>query len=635
MSQEPERQKRAARPGGEFRPPTGLALWPLLLVMMALIIVYSNSLKSGVKAEEIPYSTFLGRVRAGQIRDVKIYDRKLEAKWHDPADPEGEPVPVAVLRPTGDLEGNLLSTLDESKVAYEAKPPSQFAALLYLFGFFFLMWVMFGLMMRRGHPAERAMSFGQARPRQYVERDTKTTFDDVAGIEEPKEELLEIVEYLRSPDKYRRLGGKIPKGVLLVGAPGTGKTLLAKAVAGEAKVPFFSISGSDFVELFVGVGASRVRDLFRQAETHSPCIVFIDELDALGKARGASLIGGGHDEREQTLNQLLVEMDGFESGSSVILMGATNRPEILDPALMRPGRFDRQVMILPPDVNGREAILKVHARLVKMDPAVNLRQVAARTPGFVGADLANVVNEAALLAARREREQVGFADFDEAIDRVALGLERRSHVISDVEKRIIAWHEAGHALVATFCEHADPVHKISIIPRGLAGGATWFLPADDRRLLTRRELTDRLATLLGGRVAEELALEDVSSGAANDIERVTEMARSMVVDLGMSPDLGPISYESVASRSDSLGLPVMGQRKISEQTAQRIDAEVRRIVDEAHQQARTILSEHRADLDRLAEKLLEVEVLDRAEMHEVLGLPLPVDEHPPGLDEAV
>ncbi len=620
MSQPPSQPPRTNGPQN-VSPWRGVGIWPLLLMGMAGVIIYTNSTGGGAQPSNLEYSRFLELVEQGRVAEVTIFDRRLVGVMKDAPRKPGQPVPkFAVNRPSGELEQGLFEALRKANVKFEAQQTSQLVGALYLFGFFLAMSLVLMYLMRRANPAERAMAFGRSKAQPYIERDTKVTFEDVAGIDEPKQELQEIVEYLRTPEKFRRLGGRIPKGVLLVGAPGTGKTLLAKAVAGEAKVPFFSMSGSDFVELFVGVGASRVRDLFQQAQQHSPCIVFIDELDALGKARGQSLMGGGHDEREQTLNQLLVEMDGFDSSSNVIVMAATNRPEILDPALMRPGRFDRQVLIPPPDVRGREAILQVHVAHIKLDPEVDLHRVAGRTPGFVGADLANVVNEAALLAARRERESVTFEDFDEAIDRVSVGLERRSQVMTDEEKRVTAYHEAGHAVVATFCPDADPVHKVSIIPRGFAGGYTQLLPADDRRLVTRAHLDAQLTMLLGGRSAEELVLGEISTGAAADIRQVTAVARAMVVELGMSETLGPVNYDAGAHAADPFGLAFNLGHRVSEATAQQVDAEVRRLVDEAHQRAQAILTDHREELDRLVERLLETEVVDREELERLFGL---------------
>jgi cell division protease FtsH len=442
----------------------------------------------------------------------------------------------------------------------------------------------------------------------------------VAGIDEAKEELQEVVEFLSTPEKFQKLGGRIPKGVLLVGPPGTGKTLLARAVAGEAKVPFFSISGSEFVEMFVGVGAARVRDLFSQATAQAPCIIFIDELDALGKARGINVMGG-HDEQEQTLNQLLVEMDGFETNKGVIIMAATNRPEILDPALLRPGRFDRQVLVDRPDINGREAILKIHSRNVLLSPDVDLRKIAGRTPGFVGADLANLINEAALLAARKDKETVGLADLDEAIDRVVGGLQKKSRVMNPQEKEIVAFHESGHAIVAESVDHADPVHKISIIPRGIAAlGYTQQQPTEDRYLMTRPELLDRLAVLLGGRVAEELIFKEISTGAQNDLQRATDIARSMVAEYGMSDRLGLVTFERPRQ---PMFLPqgFSPSRTYSEEKAGQIDEEVARVVDEAHQRVRKILSERLKILNDLAHLLFKEEIIQGEDLRKMLSEP--------------
>jgi len=462
------------------------------------------------------------------------------------------------------------------------------------------------------------MSFGKSKAKLFAESETKVTFADVAGIDEAKQELQEVVEFLTSPDKFQKLGGRIPKGVLLVGPPGTGKTLLAKAVAGEAKVPFFSISGSEFVEMFVGVGASRVRDLFSQATGQAPCIIFIDELDALGKARGINAFGG-NDEREQTLNQLLVEMDGFESNKGVIIMAATNRPEILDPALLRPGRFDRQVLIDRPDINGREAILKIHSSKVLLGPDVDLRKIAAITPGFVGADLANLINEGALLAARKNKEAVGSAEFDEAVDRVVGGLEKKNRVMNPREKEIVAFHESGHAIVAESVKFADPVHKISIIPRGISAlGYTQQRPTEDRYLMTRPELLDRLAVLLGGRVAEELVFGDVSTGAQNDLQRATDIVRSMVTEYGMSDRLGLVTYER--SRQPLFMPESYSQNKTySETKATQIDEEISRVMEEAHKRVQEILTERREVLDNLAGLLSQNEIIQGEELRKILS----------------
>jgi cell division protease FtsH len=476
--------------------------------------------------------------------------------------------------------------------------------------------------MKKMGPGMGVMSFSKSKAKIFAQTDTKVSFDDVAGIDEAKEELQEVVEFLKTPEKFQKLGGRIPKGVLLVGPPGTGKTLLAKAVAGEAQVPFFSISGSEFVEMFVGVGAARVRDLFSQAALQAPCIIFIDELDALGKARGMNVMGG-HDEREQTLNQLLVEMDGFETNKGVIIMAATNRPEILDPALLRPGRLDRQVLVDRPDINGREAILKIHSRNVLLGPEVDLRGIAGRTPGFVGADLANIINEAALLAARNNKEMVEVEDFDEAIDRVVAGLQKKNRVMNPKEKEIVAFHESGHAIVAESVEHADPVHKISIIPRGIAAlGYTQQQPTEDRYLLTRSELLDRLAVLLGGRVAEELVFNEISTGAQNDLQRASDIARAMVTEYGMSDAMGLVSYER--SRQPMFLPESFSTGKVySEAKAAQIDDEVARFVDEAHQRVRKILSERRTVLDALAHLLSQQESVQGDELREMLSLATP------------
>ena len=474
-----------------------------------------------------------------------------------------------------------------------------------------------GFVFRKMNPTGGMMSIGKSKAKIYVEGQTKITFKNVPGVDEAVEEVSEIVDFLKSPEKFQKLGGHIPKGVLLVGPPGTGKTLLAKAVAGEAKVPFFSISGSDFVEMFVGVGAARVRDLFQQASQKAPCIIFIDELDALGKARGMSVYGG-HDEREQTLNQLLSEMDGFDSTAGVIIMAATNRPEILDLALLRPGRFDRQIVVDRPDIIGREAILNVHAKSVKLGTDVDLKVIAARTPGFVGADLANVVNEAALLAARRSKKSIEMSDFEEAIDRVIAGLEKKSRVMNKNEKETVAYHEAGHAIVASGIEGCDPVHRVSIIPRGVAAlGYTLQLPTEDRYLMKRSELEAKLKVLLGGRVAEELKYSEVSTGAQNDLERATDIARSMVVEYGMSEKIGPISYGR-GSHGMFLGNEMPERKVYSENLAAEIDKEVRRLVEDAQDGVRRLLSEKRDKLEILAQRLLEKEVVEKEELQTIL-----------------
>jgi cell division protease FtsH len=487
-------------------------------------------------------------------------------------------------------------------------------------------WIVFGVlaiflvyfMLRRLIGAGSPMSFGRSRGKLYAQEDLGVSFNDVAGIDEAVEEVREVVDFLRSPDKYQRLGGRIPKGVLLVGPPGTGKTLLAKAIAGEAGVPFFSLSGSDFVEMFVGVGAARVRDMFTQAEAKAPCIIFIDELDALGKSRGSGLVGG-HDEREQTLNALLVEMDGFGSNSGVIVMAATNRPETLDPALLRPGRFDRHVLVDRPDIRGREAILKVHVKNVKLDPTVELREVAAITPGFVGADLANLVNEAALLAARGEKQAVGMNEFNEGVERVTAGLEKKQRIMNEDEKLRVAYHESGHALVAYSLPNTDPVHKVSIIPRGLAAlGYTMQRPEGDRFLMTQSELESRIQVLLAGTIAEEIIYTDISTGAQNDLERATDIARKMVMEFGMSR-LGRVNYRE-SNRSPFLAMTTGEEttRSCSEQTLREIDQEVRRFIDEAIEKVRHILEVRRASLEALTKKLMDVESIDADELKRII-----------------
>ena len=508
-------------------------------------------------------------------------------------------------------------------VKIEVKAPSAWTGVLGSLAFILPVLVMAGVLwfiMRQAQGNNNAaMSFGKSRARMFSGDHPTVTFADVAGVEESKEELKEVVEFLKEPQKFIQLGARIPKGVLLVGPPGTGKTLLAKAVSGEAGVPFFSISGSEFVEMFVGVGASRVRDLFEQAKRHSPCIVFVDEIDAVGRQRGAGL-GGSHDEREQTLNQMLVEMDGFDTDTNVIIMAATNRPDVLDPALLRPGRFDRRVTLDRPDVKGREAILKVHVKGKPLDPSVDLGSLARGTPGFVGADLENLVNEGAILAARRNQKSIMQPDLEEAIERVVMGPERKSRLISDEEKRIIAYHEAGHAVVANAIPEADPVQKVTIVGRGQAGGVTWFRPEEDRILASRKKMFATLAYALGGRAAEELVFDDITSGASNDIEQVTKMARAMVTRMGMSGDLGPMTYGQ-KEELIFLGREISEQRYYSEAVAEQIDREVRKIVEEAYKQSKALLKKYRDQLDAVAKKLLEVETINREEFEAIFPPP--------------
>ena len=600
-----------------------------ILAFVGLLLI--QSFLFAPHTENLSYNEFKALVKRGKVTDL-VLDRQTITGTLSPEGLEGM-LPkdkIEELKRYGKGthrfvtarvdDPGLVPELEAAKVRFSGRVENTWFALL-------LSWVLptlifFGLwafLVRRMNPRSGLMSIGKSRAKVYVERSTGVSFDDVAGIDEARGELMEIVDFLKRPARYQRLGGKIPKGVLLVGAPGTGKTLLAKAVAGEAAVPFFSLSGSDFVEMFVGVGAARVRDLFAQAQAKAPSIVFIDELDALGKARGISPVMGGHDEREQTLNQLLAELDGFDSQKGVIIMGATNRPEILDPALLRPGRFDRKVVIDRPDLKGREKILRVHVRGVKLTPDLDLSQVAARTPGFVGADLANLVNEAALGAARVEKDAVEMADFDEAIDRVVAGLERKSRVINPREKGIVAHHEAGHALVAELRPHADRVAKISIIPRGVAAlGYTQQQPTEDRYLMTRAELLDRLDVLLGGRVAEEIAVGDISTGAEDDLQRATDLVRHMITRYGMSEALGLATLEE-PRRALFLQIPGGGQKEYSEETGKLIDAEIRQMLAAAHARVRETLTAKRPVLERLAKLLIDREVVGREALTQLLA----------------
>ncbi len=596
------------------------SLWYVLGALLLLTALQSVVTAPGVK--KISYSEFLNLVEAGEIAKVTIGEARITA--HGPG--AGDPGSISgrgstyVVNKVADPD--LVRLLKEKNVDFSGRVENTWLSN-FLFGWILPLVIMLGIwgffMRRMGRGGAGVLAFGKAKARIYAEGDTKTTFADVAGADEAKEELKEIVDFLQSPERYSRLGGRIPKGVLLVGPPGSGKTLLAKAVAGEAKAPFYSISGSGFVEMFVGVGASRVRDLFAQATKNAPCIIFIDEVDALGRARGAAMLGG-NEEREQTLNQLLAEMDGFDSTAGVIILAATNRPEILDPALLRAGRFDRHVLVDRPDLNGREAILKVHARGVRLAEEVDLRTIAARTPGLVGADLANLINEAALLAARNNKPAVAMEDLEQAVDRIMAGLEKKTRVMSEKEKKIVAHHEVGHALVAESVDTADPVHKVSIIPRGIGAlGYTLQLPTEDRYLMTKSELLDRLAVLLGGRVAEELVFGEVSTGAQNDLYRATDIARSMVKEYGMSNRLGLVTFER-ERRPLFLEIPNFGGAKdYSEATAQSIDEEVEGLIKEAHERVREILTRRRAALDAAAESLLEKETLEGDEFRRIIG----------------
>jgi cell division protease FtsH len=598
----------------------GGAVWYVLgvLLLLALAQAFFSQLQSG---ETIPYSEFKTAVREGRVQEVTLSDDRVRGLFK-PTD-GGKPKPFSAIRVTDD---KLPSDLEEHGVKFQGEVSSRWVSdiigWIIPLVFIVALWTFF--FRRMGGAEGGVMSFARSRAKIYAEDDVKVSFGDVAGVDEAEEELKEIVEFLKTPKKYTSIGGKIPKGVLLVGPPGTGKTLLARAVAGEAKVPFFSLSGSEFVEMFVGVGAARVRDLFNQAEAKAPCIVFIDELDALGKVRIQTPMGS-HEEREQTLNQLLAEMDGFDGRKGIIIMGATNRPEVLDPALLRPGRFDRQVLVDKPDVRGREDILRIHVKTVKIAENVELKVIAARTAGFAGADLANLVNEAALLAARKDKPAVSMKDFDEAIDRIIAGLEKK-RVMSDKERRIVAYHESGHAIVASLLPGLDPVHKISIVARGFGAlGFTMQLPLEDRYLMTRTDLNGQLAVLLGGRSAEEIAFDEVSTGAQNDLQRATDIARAMVTEFGMSDALGAVNYNG-HKRSAFLETGFVQERgTYAEDTAQQIDAEVKRILTEAHETARRVLSGRRPILDELSTRLLEREVIEGEELRSLLGVVPPKD----------
>ena len=604
--QDPQKKK------GGLPPKTHFSIWYFLIVM--LLITYLQQYFFAPKVETIPYGQFKQSLAEGNVDKLTIGPENITGTLKGKNQkPERKFITIRVDDP------GLVKDLDEHKIDYSGHYESKFlSSILSWILPIAIMILIWRYAMKKMGPGMGVMSFGKSKAKLFAENETKVTFADVAGIDEAEQELQEVVEFLRSPEKFQKLGGRIPKGVLLVGPPGTGKTLLAKAVAGEAKVPFFTISGSEFVEMFVGVGASRVRDLFSQATGQAPCIIFIDELDALGKARGMNVVGG-NDEREQTLNQLLVEMDGFETNKGVIIMAATNRPEILDPALLRPGRFDRQVLVDRPDINGREAILRIHSKNVILGSDVDLRKIAALTPGFVGADLANLVNEAALLAARKNKEAVGSSEFDEAVDRVVGGLEKKNRVMNPQEKEIVAFHESGHAIVAESVEHADPVHKISIIPRGIAAlGYTQQRPTEDRYLMTRTELLDRLAVLLGGRVAEELVFGDISTGAQNDLQRATDIARSMVAEYGMSDILGLVTYERPRQ---PMFLPenYAPGKTYSETKATQIDEEISRVISDAHERVRSILSERRNVLNDLAHLLTEKEIIQGEELRKMLS----------------
>jgi|UniRef100_A0A7C4TC92 cell division protease FtsH len=591
-------------------------VWTLLVLIVWFGMKYFSG--QGGRSVEIPYSVFIRELRIRNIEKVTISERSIKGTFRNPLPYEGKNYSeFSTLMPFEDPK--LIDDLIKYNVDIVAKQRSGWVDLLLgIFPWLILIgiWALFLRQMNIGQ--NRALGFGKSRAKIVLENKPSTTFNDVAGVEEAKQELQEVIEFLKEPRKFTRLGGRIPKGVLLLGPPGTGKTLMARAVAGEAGVPFISISGSDFVEMFVGVGASRVRDLFDQAKKHSPCIVFIDEIDAVGRLRGAGL-GGGHDEREQTLNQLLVEMDGFEVNEGIILMAATNRPDILDPALLRPGRFDRVIVLDRPDVRGRLGILKVHTRRSPLAPDVDLEVLARGTPGFSGADLANMCNEAALLAARRNKDKITMQEFEDAKDKILMGVERKSLIISEDEKRLTAYHECGHVLVSKFLPGMDPIHKVTIIPRGMALGVTQALPIDERRTYSKTYCFNQLAFMLGGRVAEKLVLGDLSTGSGNDIEKATKLARKMVCEWGMSEKLGPLTYGE-KQEEIFLGREIGLHRDYSEQTAREIDEEVKNFIKRAEGIAEEIIKNNIDKLKLLAEKLLEKEILTGEEIDTILGL---------------
>ena len=581
----------------------------LLIIIVAIWMIDYYS-ASTVSKTDITYSAFMKHVQQDEVKQVTIVDNVISGKLKDGKD-------FSTVAPSDDSLIPTLRARDiEIKAELPPQPPWWTTILSSLLPMLLIVGIWFMLMQQSQGGGGRVMNFGKSRARRYDEDNIKITFKDVAGADEAKQELEEAVEFLKHPKKYNDLGAKIPKGVLLYGPPGTGKTLLAKAVAGEAGVPFFSISGSDFVEMFVGVGASRVRDLFEQAKKSAPCIVFIDEIDAVGRQRGAGL-GGGHDEREQTLNQLLVEMDGFGANEGIIMIAATNRPDILDPALLRPGRFDRQIVVDRPDIKGRQEILKVHVKGKPISPEVELGVIARRTPGFTGADLSNLVNEAALMAARKNKNKIDMPEMEEAAERVIMGPERRSRVISDKEKRLTAYHEGGHTLVGMLLDNTDPVHKVTIIPRGRAGGYTLSLPKEDRYYATRSEMLDELKVLLGGRVAEALVLKEISSGASNDLQRATSLARQMICEYGMSPELGPMTF---GHRQDQvfLGRDIGRDKDYSEEVAAKIDKEIRKFIDEAYQKTESLLNENMDKLHLIADALIERETLEGEEIDQLM-----------------
>ncbi len=605
-----------------------------LLILLAIAAILYSYRSQTERPDEVTISEVAAFAQKGEVERIKVSGDRLMVELRnkravvtqkDPASPAPD-----------QLEALGVPKEEIAQIEWEYEVPSDWSnwigLLTYTLPALLVVGILWFMLRQAQGTNNQALSFGKSRARMFTGDQPTVTFDDVAGVDEAKEELQEVVEFLKEPEKFISLGARIPKGVLMVGPPGTGKTLLAKAVSGEAGVPFFSISGSEFVEMFVGVGASRVRDLFDQAKRHSPCIVFVDEIDAVGRHRGAGL-GGSHDEREQTLNQILVEMDGFDTDTNVIVIAATNRPDILDPALLRPGRFDRRVVLDRPDMKGREEILKVHVRGKPLADDVDLRTLAKATPGFVGADIENLVNEAAILAARRNKKTIGMAEFEEAIERVIAGPERKSRIITEEEKRIIAYHEAGHALVAHLLPNCDPVHKVSIIARGMMGGYTLALPEEDRTLISKAKFLDDLAFALGGRAAEEVAFGDITTGAANDLERVTKMARAMVTRYGMSERLGPMTFGD-KEELVFLGKEIGEQRNYSDAVAEEIDEEVRRLVNEAYERAKRILIEHRDKLDAIAQRLIEVETLSAEEFAAFFKEEEPQPETPPAPPQA-
>ncbi|HOV07273.1 MAG TPA: ATP-dependent zinc metalloprotease FtsH [Anaerolineaceae bacterium] len=608
----------------------------LILFLSIIVLVVFGFNRTGAEDNVLTINQVADEIKKGNVARIIEEENKLTVVLNSgtqkTSTKEAETTLIEQLVTLGVTSEDLNPS---NGIKIEIKAPGAmtaiFNALFYILPFLLFGGAFYYIIRQAQGSNNAAMSFGKSRARMFTGDHPTVTFADVAGIEESKEELKEVVEFLREPQKFVALGARIPKGVLLVGPPGTGKTLLAKAVSGEAGVPFFSISGSEFVEMFVGVGASRVRDLFDQAKKNSPCIVFVDEIDAVGRQRGAGL-GGSHDEREQTLNQMLVEMDGFDTDTNIIIMAATNRPDILDPALLRPGRFDRRVVLDRPDVRGREAILKVHIRGKPVDPEVDLTILAKATPGFVGADYENLVNEAAILAARRNKKSIGQSEFEEAIERVIAGPERKSRLISSEEKRIVAYHEAGHAVVMNAMPEADPVQKVSIIARGMAAGYTIALPVDDRTLMPRKKLIAEMVGLLGGRAAEEIVFDDITSGASNDIERVTQLARNMVTRLGMSTELGPMVYGQ-KEELIFLGREISEQRDYSESVAEKIDQEVRELVNDAYLQAKSLLTKYRKELDAIAEKLLEAETLSREEFEKIFPPPVPHHSGTPAINQ--